>query len=125
MKALTNFAIIQNQMTQTLGSMSKQDVMVTMSVGFYMTTSISMVMLNKLVLNETDKPIFFLWSQLVVAVLCLHAFSFMGWMKVPAISMEKSVELLPLILVNAIGLSANTYCLANVDASLFQVNLIH
>ena len=105
----------------SMTTISREDTTVALTVLFYMTTSISMVMLNKVVLNTVDMPIFFLWWQLVVAVLFLHAFSLFGLIKLPFIKMDKAVQLLPLVLVNAVGLSANTYCLQFVDASLFQV----
>jgi GDP-fucose transporter C1 len=59
--------------------------------------------------------------QLVVAVALLHLAASMGMFQLPTIEWQKCKNVMPLILINAIGLSANTYCLQEVDASLFQV----
>lgn len=108
-------------MARLRSSLVRQDVRVTLTVLFYMFSSISLVMLNKLVLNVTETPILFLWMQLVVAVALLHLAAYFGVFQLPTIEWQKCKNVMPLILINAIGLSANTYCLQEVDASLFQV----
>eukprot|EP00128_Syssomonas_multiformis_P016259 Colp12_sorted_trinity150504_noHs@31555 len=91
------------------------------AVGFYFVTSTSMVMANKWVLNSSDIPILFLWLQLVVAVVCLYICQLAGMLKLPHIEYDKARALFPLIAVNCIGLTFNTLCLRDVDASFFQV----
>lgn len=98
-----------------------EDLQVILTVLFYMFTSISMVMLNKYALNSNDAPMFLLWGQLVIAIILMHVMSWFKILKLPRMRMNESKKLLPLILVNAFGLSANTFCLQYVDASLYQV----
>ncbi len=98
-----------------------EDLKVIFTVLFYMTTSISMVMLNKYVLNSNDTPLFLLWGQLVIAIILMHLMSWLEVIDIPRLRMKESKNLMPLILVNAFGLSANTFCLQHVDASLYQV----
>ncbi len=101
--------------------LSKDDLKVVATVLFYMCSSISMVMLNKIVLNVTEAPIFFLWMQLIVAVGPLNLAALSGLLTLPTLKWSKCRDVMPLIMVNTIGLSANTICLQYVDASLFQV----
>jgi len=100
------------------------DLKVIVTVLFYMFTSISMVMLNKYVLNSNDTPLFLLWGQLVIAIVLMHVMSWFQIIKIPHLRTNESKRLMPLILVNAFGLSANTFCLQHVDASLYQVRSI-
>ena len=101
-----------------------EDLKVGLTVLFYMITSISMVMLNKFVLQNNNTPFILLWSQLVIAIILLQIMSLLNVIKIPHIRYKESQNLLPLILVNAIGLSANTFCLQYVDASLYQVSFL-
>lgn len=101
--------------------LNTQDAKVLLVVLFYMSTSITMVMLNKAILNSTRLPLSFLWLQILVAVGLLHFLALFGWIRLPVLNRDTVSKLIPMGLVNAVGLSANTYCLANVDASLFQV----
>ncbi len=102
-------------------SMINHELKVILTVLFYMVTSISMVMLNKYVLNSNNSPLFLLWGQLLIAIILMHVMSWFKIMKLPRLRIKESKKLLPLILVNALGLSANTFCLQHVDASLYQV----
>ena len=98
-----------------------KDLQVVLTVLFYMTTSISMVMLNKYVLNSNDTPLLLLWGQLIIAILLMHIMAAFNVVQIPHIRFQESKRLMPLIFVNAFGLSANTFCLQHVDASLYQV----
>ncbi|KAI9342579.1 hypothetical protein BDR26DRAFT_859205 [Obelidium mucronatum] len=91
------------------------------AVGFYITTAIVMVMVNKAVLNTVPLPITFLWVQILVAVILLQLASILGIFKLPLLTLKQCNKMLPLILVNVIGLTLNTLCLQYVDASFYQV----
>lgn len=96
--------------------------LVAFSVLFYMFTAIIMVLANKSVLNSVpDLPIFFLWLQIIVAVVLLHTAKLMNWIKLPKLEIGVVRQLIPLITINVIGLTMNTLCLKYVDASIFQV----
>ncbi|KAJ3022800.1 UNVERIFIED_CONTAM: hypothetical protein HDU68_008940 [Siphonaria sp. JEL0065] len=94
---------------------------VVFAVGFYITTAIVMVMVNKAVLNAVPLPITFLWVQILVAVILLYASSLFGIFKLPLLSLKTITSMLPLILINITGLTLNTLCLQYVDASFYQV----
>lgn len=95
--------------------------MVIFSVGFYIVTSIVMVLVNKAVLNTIDLPVTFLTLQILVAVALLQLSHYVGFIRVHSLSYEKCVRLMPLIVVNVCGLMLNTLCLQYVDASFYQV----
>ncbi len=106
-----------------------------------------MVMANKWVLAEhPGTPIFFLWTQLAVAVVLLMISHAINWIRLPtassadtldsdpssssssslsdyfpALDWRKASQCKSLIAVNVIGLTLNTLCLKDIDASLFQV----
>ncbi|KAI0060436.1 hypothetical protein BV25DRAFT_1917783 [Artomyces pyxidatus] len=92
------------------------------TVAFYLVAALSMVMANKWVLNVTTAPLFFLFAQLVVAVLLFLTSHVLNIVK---LSMKFDLPLIkglmPLVLLNVIGLSANNYTLKYVDASFYQV----
>ena len=94
---------------------------VAFSVGFYIVTSITMVMVNKWVLNAVEIPLTFLYGQLLVAVVLLHLGGMFRLLSIPKLDFGKCKALAPLIAVNVIGLSFNTLCLKYVDASFYQV----
>jgi solute carrier family 35 (GDP-fucose transporter), member C1 len=96
--------------------------------------SITMVLANKWVLRVVDSaPLFFLWIQIVIAVVLMTVcqyFNLIHFTKpsaagsmqfMPALNINKSRRLWRLIAVNVIGLTFNTYCLAYIDASIYQV----
>ncbi|VDB85138.1 unnamed protein product [Peniophora sp. CBMAI 1063] len=92
------------------------------TVSFYLVAALAMVMANKWVLNTTTVPLFFLWTQLTIAVvlfLIAHA------AKVVSVPMHVSKELIqglgPLMILNLIGLTSNNFTLKYVDASFYQV----
>ena len=91
-------------------------------VAFYIVTSITMIMVNKVVLRQAALPMTFLWGQLVVAVLLLRGASFVGLLDgLPSVSTSTFVKLKALIALNVIGLALNTLCLQHIDAVLYQV----
>ncbi|RIA96487.1 triose-phosphate transporter family-domain-containing protein [Glomus cerebriforme] len=95
--------------------------MVIFSVSFYIVTALIMVFVNKWVLNNVSLPFTLLWFQVIVAVILLHFSSIFNILQLPTIEKEKCAGLLPLIVINVLGLSFNTVCLQYVDASFYQV----
>ncbi|KAI5479310.1 DUF250 domain contaning protein [Pseudohyphozyma bogoriensis] len=95
--------------------------MVVGSVVFYLVAAIIMVMVNKWVLNAVEVPLFFLFCQLVIAVLLLQVCALFGYFKLPHLDVSVCKGLAPLIACNVLGLAFNTYCLQYVDASFYQI----
>ncbi|CEL58969.1 GDP-fucose transporter 1 OS=Mus musculus GN=Slc35c1 PE=2 SV=1 [Rhizoctonia solani AG-1 IB] len=92
------------------------------SVSFYMVAAIAMILANKWVLNETDVPVFFLFCQLVVAVLLFVIAHVVGILKLPKMVDGPLLKgLMPMITVNVLGLNFNNWCLKYVDASFYQI----
>ncbi|KAH9941547.1 hypothetical protein B0H21DRAFT_752438 [Amylocystis lapponica] len=92
------------------------------TVLFYLVAALSMVMANKWVLNNTDIPLFFLCSQLVIAVVLFMAAHMVGMLQVPIrLDMQVCKGLIPMVGLNVIGLSFSNYTLKYVDASFYQV----
>ncbi|QRW25770.1 Triose-phosphate Transporter family [Rhizoctonia solani] len=92
------------------------------SVSFYMVAAIAMILANKWVLNETDAPVFFLFCQLVVAVLLFVIAHVVGILKLPRMVDGPLLKgLMPMIAVNVLGLNFNNWCLKYVDASFYQI----
>jgi len=92
------------------------------TVLFYMVAALAMVMANKWVLNTTEAPLFFLFSQLIIAVLLFLVCHAGGLLKVPLRFERQTVQgLIPMIGLNVIGLSFTNYTLKYVDASFYQV----
>ncbi|KAK4053736.1 hypothetical protein OIV83_001392 [Microbotryomycetes sp. JL201] len=96
-------------------------LMVTGVVVFYLVAALVMVMVNKWVLNAVPVPLFFLFCQLMIAVILLQICALFGYMKLPHVSVTVCKGLIPLILCTVLGLAFNTYCLQYVDASFYQV----
>jgi len=92
-------------------------------VSFYMTSALIMVFVNKAVLNSSpDLPLFFLFLQMVIAVILLHATAAISdKVKIPKMDVEVAKNLFPVVSVNIIGLVFNTLCLRDVEASFFQI----
>ncbi|KAI0768282.1 hypothetical protein BD413DRAFT_134020 [Trametes elegans] len=81
-----------------------------------------MVMANKWVLNITDTPLFFLLSQLVIAVVLFLIAHMAGLLQLPLqLDMQVCKGLIPMVGLNVIGLSFSNYTLKYVDASFYQV----
>ncbi|KAB5590857.1 GDP-fucose transporter 1 [Ceratobasidium theobromae] len=92
------------------------------SVSFYIVAAIAMILANKWVLNETDTPVFFLFCQLVVAVLMFVVAHVVGLLRLPRMVDAALLKgLAPMITVNVLGLNFNNFCLKYVDASFYQV----
>ena len=97
-------------------------LMVAASVSFYIVAAIAMILANKWVLNGTDTPVFFLFCQLLVAILLFVGAHIVGILKLPRmVDMQLLKGLAPLITVNVLGLNFNNFCLKYVDASFYQV----
>jgi len=81
-----------------------------------------MVVANKWVLNNTDVPLFFLDTQLVIAVVLFLVAHMIGLLKLPLqLDMQVCKGLIPMVGLNVIGLSFSNYTLKYVDASFYQV----
>jgi len=92
------------------------------TVSFYLVAAIAMVIANKWVLNKTTVPLFFLFTQLVIAVVLFAGAHFVGLFKVPPkldISMCKGLA--PMVFMNVLNLNLNNFTLKYVDASFYQV----
>lgn len=83
-----------------------------------------MVFVNKAVLtNSPDLPLVFLMLQLIIAVILLHVSSAISnKIEIPKLDVDVARKLVPVVLVNIIGLVFNTLCLRDVEASFFQVS---
>lgn len=92
------------------------------TVLFYLIAALAMVMANKWVLNSTDAPLFFLFTQLVLAVLLFLAGHATNLLRVP-LQFDRQIMqgLLPTVSLNVVGLSFSNYTLKYVDASFYQV----
>ncbi|KAG8933616.1 hypothetical protein FRC01_007967 [Tulasnella sp. 417] len=98
---------------------------VALVVAFYMVAALIMVFVNKAVLNSSPNlPLLMLLLQFIIAVICLHLSAmFSSKIEIPRqlLSIEKSKQLAPILIVNVVGLTFNTLCLRGVDASFFQI----
>lgn len=92
------------------------------TVLFYLVAALAMVMANKWVLNSTETPLFFLFTQLVLAVLLFLVGHAANLYKVP-LHFDKQIMqgLIPTVSLNVVGLSFSNYTLKHVDASFYQV----
>ncbi|KAG6910510.1 hypothetical protein DXG01_009929 [Tephrocybe rancida] len=92
-------------------------------VAFYMSAALVMVFVNKAVLNNSpDLPLLFLLIQLLIAVVLLHVSALVSKrVDLPKVNAEVAIKLVPVVLVNIIGLVFNTLCLRGVEASFFQI----
>ncbi|EIM87474.1 uncharacterized protein STEHIDRAFT_96587 [Stereum hirsutum FP-91666 SS1] len=92
------------------------------TVSFYLVAALAMVMANKWVLDVTTAPLFFLFTQLLIAVVLFLGANAVGIIKIPIhVDMIVIKGLAPMIALNVVGLSANNYTLKFVDASFYQV----
>lgn len=108
--------------TPTVVSTSRPGVMrVVGVVSFYIITSISMVMINKMVLRQIGLPMTFLWGQLLVAALILRLGQAVRLLTLPTPTLSLLRVTAPLIAINVVGLVLNTLCLQHLDAVLYQV----
>ncbi|TCD62409.1 hypothetical protein EIP91_006937 [Steccherinum ochraceum] len=102
---------------------NSQQLKVAGVVSFYMGAALVMVFVNKAVLNSSpDLPMLFLFIQLLLAVILLHASALATTkVEIPKLELRTAKKLAPVTLVNVIGLVFNILCLRGVDASFFQI----
>lgn len=94
------------------------------TVSFYLVAAIAMVMANKWVLNKTDVPLFFLFTQLVIAVVLFAGLHVSGFLfRIPDKPMDMTLfkGLAPMVFLGVINLNLNNFTLKYVDASFYQV----
>ncbi|GBE83619.1 hypothetical protein SCP_0506740 [Sparassis crispa] len=92
------------------------------TVLFYLVAALAMIMANKWVLNTTDIPLFFLFTQLVIAVVLFLAAHLVGLLQLPLdFDIQVCKGLVPTVGLNVVGLSFSNYTLKYVDASFYQV----
>ncbi|XP_006454109.1 hypothetical protein AGABI2DRAFT_189416 [Agaricus bisporus var. bisporus H97] len=106
-----------------LPSVDRKTLQVAAVVSFYMTAALTMVFVNKAVLNSSpDLPLLFLFIQLIVAVALLHiSATIFPRIEIPALDLKVALKLIPVVAVNIIGLVFNILCLRGVEASFFQI----
>jgi len=93
-------------------------------VAFYMCSALVMVFVNKAVLiSAPDLPLLFLLFQLLIAVVLLRFSALVSRhaIEIPPFDLQVAGKLLPVVLVNIVGLVFNTLCLRGVEASFFQI----
>ncbi|KAJ6617547.1 hypothetical protein B0H10DRAFT_2032907 [Mycena sp. CBHHK59/15] len=101
-------------------------------VSFYIVAALVMVFVNKAVLNKApDLPFTFLFIQFAIAVLLYRLLALVSRtpisrfvplkFEVPMFQVSLLMNILPYLSVGLVGLIFNTLCLANVDASFFQI----
>jgi len=81
-------------------------------------------MANKWVLNKTSIPLFFLFTQLVIAVVLFAGLHVAGFLfKIPERPLDSTLlkGLAPMVFMNVINLNLNNFTLKYVDASFYQV----
>jgi len=94
------------------------------TVSFYLVTAIAMVMANKWVLNKTTIPVFFLFTQLVIAIALFVTLHVMGYIfRIPDRPMDATLlkGLAPMVFMNVLTLNLTNFTLKFVDASFYQV----
>ncbi|KAF8352045.1 hypothetical protein F5887DRAFT_10862 [Amanita rubescens] len=95
---------------------------VTGVVVFYLVAALSMVMANKWVLNVTEAPLFFLFAQLLIAVVLFVISDMLRLLPDRlSFSLETCKGLIPMVGLNVVGLSFSNYTLKYVDASFYQI----
>ncbi|KAF8290884.1 hypothetical protein DL93DRAFT_2092013 [Clavulina sp. PMI_390] len=97
-------------------------LLVLSTVSFYMFAAIAMVLANKWVLMKTSIPFFFLFAQLLIAVILLAISKWAGLFQITLqLNRETSRALVPMVAINVLGLNFNNFTLKFVDASMYQV----
>lgn len=99
----------------------KSELYIITIFSFYIASTISMVIVNKIVLKKSNLPIAFLWGQMLLASIILQALQFCGLFKIPSFKLNVLKNLIPLIGINVIGLGLNTLCLQYADAMVYQI----
>ncbi|KAI6015073.1 hypothetical protein F5J12DRAFT_815715 [Pisolithus orientalis] len=97
-------------------------LLVTGTVSFYLIAALAMVMANKWVLQTTTVPLFFLFTQLVIAVVLFLASHAVGLVQIPLYIDGQLIRgLAATVGLNVVGLSFSNFTLKYVDASFYQV----
>jgi len=93
------------------------------TVSFYLVAALAMVMVNKWVLNVTSAPLFFLFSQLFIAVILFCLGDALKIITIPMMRVDRPTvkALAPTFILNLLSLSTGNYSLRFVDASFYQV----
>jgi GDP-fucose transporter C1 len=105
-----------------MSSQKPQRGLVAAVVLFYIFAALSMVMANKWVLNTTKAPLFFLFTQLFIAVLLFLASGALSLLPERLTLDPKICKALTLnVTLSVVGLSFSNYTLKYVDASFYQV----
>ncbi|KAF8480207.1 hypothetical protein DFH94DRAFT_741125 [Russula ochroleuca] len=96
---------------------------VTATVSFYLVAALAMVMVNKWVLNVTSVPLFFLFTQLIIAVILFFLGHTLKIITAPMIRVDLPIVkgLASTVILNVLSLSTSNYSLKFVDASFYQV----
>lgn len=96
---------------------------VTATVTFYLVAALAMLMVNKWVLNVTSAPLFFLFAQLIIAVILFCLGHILKIITVPVMRIDRPIlnGLAPTVILNVLSLSSSNYSLRFVDASFYQV----
>ncbi|KAJ6613641.1 hypothetical protein B0H10DRAFT_2222141 [Mycena sp. CBHHK59/15] len=91
-------------------------------VSFYLVAALAMVMANKWVLNSTSAPLFFLLTQLCIAVILFVITDTLRFLPERlTFDIQVCKGLIPMVGLNVLGLSFSNYTLKYVDASFYQV----
>lgn len=99
----------------------KSELYIIAIFSFYIATTISMVIINKMVLKKSSLPVTFLWGQMLLASVILQAIQFCGVFEMPSFKLGVLKKLIPLIGINVVGLGLNTLCLQYADAMVYQI----
>jgi len=93
------------------------------TVSFYLVAALAMIMVNKWVLNVTSAPLFFLLSQLIIAVILFCLCNALKIITLPMMRLDLPTVkgLAPTVVFNVLSLSFGNYSLRFVDASFYQV----
>ncbi|KAJ7611305.1 hypothetical protein FB45DRAFT_941505 [Roridomyces roridus] len=98
------------------------NAMVTGVVCFYLVAALSMVMANKWVLNITSAPMFFLLTQLAIAVVLFVSANAMRILP-DRLTFDLKIckALFPMVALSLLSLTLSNFTLKYVDASFYQV----
>jgi len=93
------------------------------TVTFYLVAALAMVMINKWVLNVTTAPLFFLFTQFIIAVVLFYLCHATKIITLPMMRVDTPVlkGLASTVIFNVLALSTSNYSLKFVDASFYQV----
>ncbi|KAF9331112.1 hypothetical protein BG006_006010 [Podila minutissima] len=105
--------------TNNLGLTERQAIFC--SIGFYITTALVMVNVNKWALNTISVPWLLLWSQLLIAAVLHQLSATLGMLRMPKLRFDVVKSLMPMVAINVLGLSVNMFCLFYVDTSFYQI----